>query len=581
MAQIPYTPYSTVDPSGGGGERVTVSTPPAAFGVNVAQAVEGLGGQLEKSGDELFTRAMALQDLRNETDAREAQTSYAEKASELHAQYGALEGKAAADGLQGYIKAQADLRTQYRDGLKTQFAQRYYDRDTLPFMQRNIFSAAGHAADENKRSVIGTAEAQKDVVARTFVDPKSANEFNDKLAHTYSADETIAAAKGFTLDQMADLKLKSVSGLWLGRIGQLAHDDPQTALKMLDDNKESMTQDDYGKALTVTRAQNRAIGGANLVNDVYSPDKTAAQMEQEIKDRTPDLAHGDPLFEKDALTGLKGKITTDRYIKAQDTNTALQGIQEQIGKGVQDIRELRLQPGMAQAIDSLPPAKQNEIPGMITRYNAARDAHGQQENYTALTGTYYNDREAFLDTDFTKYNLSQSQIRDLMAKRAEAVKSPADDPMLNRAQTWLQQSRGAELRAMGIYFRPSKTEDATDYDHYTGALQAGIDAFRQEHGKPPGYKDIVDTIGPSVIHQRTEPGTFGMLFGGNKRPAFDQDMSVVKEWAAKKGLVDEIKARGGADPTDEELYRAFLRSQFIDLYSKPKDSSGPNVPQSK
>jgi hypothetical protein len=582
MPQVPYQPFSTEQPQSGG-ERVSVSTPPAAFGVNVAQAVEGLGGQLEKSGDELFTRAMALQDLRNETDAREAQTQYAEKASELHAQYGALEGKAAADGLQGYIKAQADLRTQFRDGLKTQFAQRYYDRDTLPFMQRNIFSAAGHAADQNKASVIGTAQAQKDITARTFVDPKSDGEFQHKLETTNSADETIAAARGMTPEQLTDLKMHSASGLWLGRIGQTAHDDPQAALKMLDENKGSMTQDDYGKALQVTRAQNRAIGGANLVNDVYSPDKTAAQMEAEIKDRSADLAHGDPLFEKDALTGLRGKITTDRYVKNQDDNTAIQSIQKQIGDGVTDIRDLRLRPGMAQAIDSLPDSKKNEIPGMITRFNASRDKAGHEQNYTQLTGMYYNDREQFLDTDFTKYDLSQPQIRDLMAKRAQAVAKPTDDPMLNRAMGWLRQGRAAELRALGIYFRPTQGADATDYDHYTGALQAGIDAWRQEHGKPPGYKDIVDTIGPSVIHQRTEPGTFGMLFGGKQRPAFDQDMSVVKDWAEKKGLVDEIKSRGGADPTDEELYRAFLRSQFIDLYSKPTggDSGRPTVPQSK
>lgn len=580
MAQIPYTPYSTAEPSGGA-EHLSVSTPPAAFGENIAKAVEGLGGTLEHAGDELFTRAMALQDLRNETDAREAQTQYAEKASELHAQYGALEGKAAADGLQGYIKAQADLRTSFRNGLSTQFAQRYYDRDTLPFMQRNIFSAAGHAADQNKASVIGTAVAQKDITARTFVEPKDDAEFDHKLAQTYDADATIAAAKGFTPEQAADLRLKSTSGLWLGRIGQLAHDDPQTALKMLDEHKEAMTQDDYGKAVTVTRAQNRAIGGANLVNDVYSPDKTAAQMDAEIKARSPDLAHGDPLFEKDALTGLKGKITTDRYIKAQDTNTAKQSIFDTIQKGVMDIRELRLQPGMAQAIDSLPASEREKLPGQINAYNAARNKVGNEANYTALTGMYYNDKEAFLDADFSKYNLNPSQVRSLLAKRAEAIKNPADDPMLKRAQTWLQQSRGAELRALGIYFRPTKTEDAVDYDHYTGALQAGIDAFRQEHGKPPGYKDIIDTIGPSVIHERTEPGVFGMLFGGNKRPAFQQDMSVVKEWADKKGLVDEIRSRGGAEPTDEELYRAFLRSQFIDLYSKPKDASGPSVPQSK
>jgi hypothetical protein len=74
-----------------------------------------------------------------------------------------------------------------------------------------------------------------------------------------------------------------------------------------------------------------------------------------------------------------------------------------------------------------------------------------------------------------------------------------------------------------------------------------------------------------------------MFFGGTKRPAFDRDMSVVKKWADDKGIVNDIVAKGGLEPTDEELYRAYLRSQFIDLYSKPKDTSGgrPTVPQSK
>lgn len=582
MAQVPYQPYSTAEPSGGG-ERLSVSAPPAAFGANIGAALQGLGSTTEQVGGELFSRAMALQELRNETDAREKQTDYAEKASMLHAQYGSLEGKAAVDALPAYIKSQADLRSEIRGTLGTSFAQRFYDRDTLPFMQRNVFSAAGHAADQNKRWVVGTAEANMDLAARTFVNPKDQVEVDHKIAGIKEQSSTVAAAKGWSPEQEQDYIMKRTSALRLGQIGQLAHEDPQSALGLLEQHKGEMTQDDYGKAVTVTRAQNRAVGGANLVNSIYSPEKTAAKMEQEVVEAAPKLAQGDPLFEKDALSALRSKIATDRYIAGQDRNTGIQSVQDGIGKGVHDIRELRLQPGMAEVIDGLPPKDRNEVPGMISRYNAARDKQGNQDTFTTLMGKYYNDREAFLDTDFTKENLSDTQINQLRAKRAEAVKKPADDPMLNRAMGWLRQGRAAELRALGIYFRPVQGADATDYDHYTGALQAGIDAFREQNGKPPGFKDIVDTIGPAVIHQRTAPGTFGMLFGGTKRPAFDQDPAVVKKWADEKGLVAEITARGGAEPTDEELYRAFLRSQFLELYSKPKDAAGgrPAVPQSK
>lgn len=582
MAQVPYQPFSTANPESGG-EKLSVSTSPAAFGVNVGQAIQGLGATTEQVGNELFTRAMALQELRNETDAREAQTRYAEKASLLHAEYGALEGQAAADGLPAYIKSQSDLRDEIRGGLNTAHAQRFYDRDTLPFMQRNIFSAAGHAADQNKRNVIGAAQAQKDITAKTFVDPKNEEEFQHKLGMTTNADSTIIDARGLAQDspQATDLKMRSVSSLRLGQIVQTAHDDPQFALGQLDKYKEQLTQDDYAKALQVTRAQNRAVGGVNLVNSIYSPDKSAKDMEAEIKKASPGLAHDDPLFEKDALTQLRNKITTDRYIAKQDRDTGVQKVDEAImSSNAPDMRSLRLEPGMAATIDALPASDREKIPGKITGWQRSANERGQQENFTQLTGMYHNDREQFLDADFSKFNLSQPQIRDLMAKRAQALKNPADDPMLNRAMGWMRQSRAAELRALGIYFRPTQGADATDYDHYTGAMASAIDAWRQDHGKPPGFKDIVDEIGPSVIHQRTEPGVFGMLLGGNKRPAFQQDMSVVKKWADEKGLVNEITARGGVEPTDEELYRAFLRSQFIELYSKEK-TSGPSVPQSK
>lgn len=584
MPQVPYQPYSTAEPSSGG-ERLQVSAPPAAFGVNIGAALQGLGSTTEQVGNELFSRAMALQDLRNETDARDAQTQYAEKASMLHAQYGALEGKAATDGLKDYIKAQDDARMEFRGSLKTAFAQRFYDRDTLPFMQRNIFSAAGHAADENKRNVIGTAQAQKDITAKTFVEPKNEDEFQHKLETVDDADATIIAAKGLAPDspQAADLRMQSHSKLWLGRIGQVAHDDPQSALVMLDNAKAKgeMTQDDFEKALLISRAQNRAIGGVNLVNSIFSADKNAGQMEDEVKEKAASLAHGDPLFEKDALAQLKGKIVNDRYIANQDKNAGIQQVFEGIQKGVSDIRELRLMPGMAATIDALPPSDREKIPAQINAYNSARDKKGQEENFTALTGMFYNDREGFLDADFSKYNLSQPQIRELMSKRAQAVKNPVDDPMLNRAMSWMRQSRAAELRALGIYFRPTAGSDATDYDHYTGAMQSAIDVWRQEKGKPPGFKDIVDEIGPSVIRQRAAPSAiFGMAWP-TKKAMFDQDLTAAKKWADEKGLAAEITARGGSEPTEEEIYRAFVRSQFIDLYSKESGSGRPSVSQSK
>src|SRR5580692_3382076 len=117
MPRVPYEPFATAQPISPG-EGVSVSTPGAAFGTNVGEALSRLGSTTEQVGNELFTRAIALQDLKNENDARQAQTDFANKSSQMHAEFGALTGQAASDALPGFLKDQAALRTQLRGQLK-------------------------------------------------------------------------------------------------------------------------------------------------------------------------------------------------------------------------------------------------------------------------------------------------------------------------------------------------------------------------------------------------------------------------------------------------------------------------------
>jgi hypothetical protein len=589
VPQVPYQPVSTAEPIVSG-EKIQIQTPGAAFGENVGAALRQLGTTTDQVGNELFGRAMALQDLRNETDAREAQSKYAEQASLLHAQYGALEGKAAADGLPAYIKAQNDLRNQIRGTLTTAYAQRFYDRDTLPFMQRNVFSAAGHAADQNKRFVVGTAEANLDLDARTYADPTSDAEFQQKIDNIKRDVPTISGALGEGEAQEADRVFKRISNAWVGRIGNIAHENPQAALTMLDQHKTEMSQEDYERVLSVARAQNRAVGGVNLANDVYSPDKSATQMENEIVEKSRALSHGDPLFGKDALSALHNKIANDRYFAKQDQDASMQKIYDTINSGnVHDIRELRLQPGMAQTIDGLQPKVQSMIPGLITRLNESRNKKENEENFTTLLGMSYNDPEAFLDADPTKWNLSNSQINRLIVRRGAMIKDPKGDPMYNQALSAIRSGRPAEMRALGIFYAPTRGEDpesqrVKDYDHFTGALMGAVDAWRQDNGKPPSREDIINKIAPTILRVRHEPGMFGLYGGpfGANRPFFDQDMETVRAWAeANPKMMDRIRSSTEGEPTDEQLYRGYLQDQFIKLYSKEKLDGGPAVPQSK
>lgn len=572
MPKVPYEPYSTAQPDPAG-EHLTVNAPPAAFGVNVGAAIENLGSTGEKVGDELFQRAVALQELRNQTAARDAQTDFATQATMLHSKFQSLEGQAAADALPQFLKDQSDLRGKIRDGLTSPMARQYYDADSLPFMQRNVFSAGSHAGEALKQGVIGSAQASVDVAAKTYVDPSNEKEFGQKLQTVTQAAETIAGAKNWSPDQKQDYILTQTSKLRAAQITQLAHTDPVTAIGLLDQHKEDMTQADYDATTLRVQAQNRAVGSVNLANSVYDPNKTFEQMKTEIEQKSPALAHGDPLFDKDALTALRGKIFYDKTATKQDNLETMHSVNEAIVGGVKDVQQLRAMPGMAEKIDSLSPEQQKALPASINSYNAARDKASNEENFTKIKGMSYNDPEGFLNLDLNAQNLSQPQIRNLMGTRAQMIKNPQDDPRVGRAQQWMRQTHSSELQALGIYSRDKNNPDS--YDHYTGALESAIDVWTQDKGKPPSFKEMTDEIGPSVIRQRA-----GDHFWNSNRPFFDQ--TVPEGWGDK--IKDDAEHRGEAPPSDEEIYRAYVRTQFINLYknkSSEESGAGPNVPQSR
>src|SRR5882757_1406898 len=141
MPQVPYSPI----PQPGqmvGTPKVSVNTPEAAFGGAVGQALRGAGQQLEHSGDEIFRRAVALQDLRNETDAKEADAQYMMKVGELHANFSALQGRAAADAYPEYMQNIQKLRQDMRGDLPNDAARKMFDSPSLSTMGRTIFNGA-------------------------------------------------------------------------------------------------------------------------------------------------------------------------------------------------------------------------------------------------------------------------------------------------------------------------------------------------------------------------------------------------------------------------------------------------------
>lgn len=565
---VPYNPVPSVEPVQRGEQRFSVNTPGAAFGENIAQAVEGLGQTMQHSGDELFTRALAMQQLKNESDARDADAQYMVTAGEKHAKFSALEGKDAVDAYPAYAKDLQDTRKQFRDNLKTDQARKMFDSQSLSTMGRSIFNGAGHAATQNKIYAIGSNKAQVEAYSEAaLANPKDDVAFQDYANQTRDRVAEEAELRGWSNEQADQATDDAVSKLWSKRIMGLSRSEPNAAARMMEANKDSLTGSDYFKVENAVRGQSRAVGSVNIANGVYAagqptddkPGKTLAEMETEVKAKAAEIDPDDPILAQHAITALRGQWNQSKYAVGQEKITNIQTISAGIQSGVQNIQELRTDPKVAAAIDALPAKDQLAIPGQINRYNDAKNKVTNQDNYQRLYGMSNNDVEQFLNTDVTKEQLSQQDMRKLQEQQRKLKEMPNADPRVNRAVGQIRTAMGTQLEALGIYKRTDGNKD--DYDKFTGAVQGALDVWQETHGKPATYKDITDTIGPQVIRQTTEPGRF---WGTNKVPYFKQSVPEAFTKASK----DFATSQGQVEPTEEQIQKDFTRTQFMRLYEK-------------
>src|SRR5258706_9630480 len=570
MPQVPYTGVPSQTLADLPTPEMNPRVPSAAFGGEVAQAVSGLGHTVAGAGDEIFARAIALQNLNNETEAAEADAKYMIEAGKIHADYNAKEGKERVDAFPKYQQDLQEARRSIRGGLSSQMAQKMYDRQSLSTMGRSIFNGAGAAATAQREYVVGTATSQMELDAKTDEDdPKDPRLFKEKLDKTKQNASTVAAAHGYEDGGVQEQALlqKATSRLWSQRIIGRSRQDPFEAAKELDEHKTELTQDDYLKVDNTVRVQGRAVGSVNIANEVYAAGKGSdtqapkalSVMEAEARAKAKAFDPDDPILEQHAVSAIRGIWNQDNYAKKQEEYDNKQTIAGAIGAGVKDEQQLRANPKVAAAIDALPRTDRLNIPSRINSYNAAKKKVANEDLYNQMVGMSNNDVEGFLSIDPYQTGLNQTQM-DKVVKMQQRLKANANqDPRVDRALGWMRGSMGSQMEALGVYKRTTSNKD--DYDHLTGTVQSALDIWQENHGKPPTYKEFNEQIAPQVIQQRAEPGWFGYLLGGEKKSFYDQP---TPDKFSQEVNADVI-ARGGVDPPPEHLTRAYIRTQLIKL----------------
>jgi hypothetical protein len=576
MPQVPYQEYPTAVPTERGPSGLNINASPAAFGENIAQAIKGVGGNLDQVGNELFTRAQALQELQNSAESDDAVTKYMAGLGETHAKFNALEGEARVKAYPQYLSDIKNLREQIGNGVSNPMARRMYDRESLSTMGRTMFSGAGLAADAQKQWFIGSAQSSIDMSTKRIVDnPDDDGIFQDRIKDITDKVQHISQIKGEDAVQAQDRLVNTLSSQYRERVISVGHLEPNKAATMLDDYKTRglITQPDFEKADTVVRTASRAIGSANIAHDVYSnnPDMGIEDMVTIARDRAASSPFAkDPIFEKDTVNALRGlwnqRSYEQRIEKAENWETVSGAILDGVQKGtVRTTRDLLLDPKVASAYHNLPPQEQIRALGLINSTTASLNKVTNQDNFIRLNGMLGSPEgvESFLNTDLTKEPLAYPDLKALQNKQNTLMKDQTADPRVLHAMSMLRGSIGSQLQALGIYSRDKNNPD--DYDHFTGALSEALTNWRDTHKIQPTADDIINKIAPNLLRTHTVPG----WITNSQVPFYNTEVpDEVKQKLTQQGM-----EQTGQPPIDQEIQRAYIREQWKNLYGSKKDQT--------
>lgn len=273
MPQVPYNPVPSQTLAGTPTPQMNPASPLDAFGGSIAESLKGLGRVSEKVGDELFTRAIALQQQQNQAHADEMATNYMLESGELRNKFNSLEGKAAQDALPQYIEDLKGVRRTIRNEVGNPEVQRLYDSETRRVMTQNAIAGSTYAASEQKKyfSAAGVAKTQA-IKDQALQDPMNEGLFRDGIESIKQEALQQARLHNWSQEVYEQYQAKNISDMWANRITGLARTEPIAAKKMFDDamGRGEIRGEQVGKVNTVVQQGLWNQGSRNISAQVRS-----------------------------------------------------------------------------------------------------------------------------------------------------------------------------------------------------------------------------------------------------------------------------------------------------------------------
>lgn len=565
-----------VTPSSGGTPSVSLGISSDAFGGAVGHALSGLGETVAGAGDKIWQRAVELQNLQNDTAAKNADTAYMTKAGLLHAEFSSLEGNAARDAYPKYIKDLQDARTGIRDGLGNPMVQKMYDASSLNFMGRSIFNGAGHAAQQTKVAASNASQSRVDTISDSIGEnPGDENGFQKGTKAIAAETRSQGELHGWSEDQITQTTSNNISTAVSKRIVGLARTDPFAAQTMFDSatKEKALSPVDASRVQATIQTQSRQAiprGISAEVNADLDHPQIEGEPQKSLEDRIAEAtAKAEPYAKNDPLLTdfVKQRVIAD-YNRSKAVTRDFDQRNEQTVAGAlttgnregilpKSVDELRLiNPEVSQAWDSLKPTVQRRY--MAAMANNAKGEHiawtdDGLRNYQSLKGQAVADPVAFLERDVVgEKNLPASAKRELINLQSRLTAQSTQDPRVGRALQILS----PDLHAAGL----SKKENADGYYQFVGAMQDALDDFHTQNKKVPTADDV-KKIGSRLMQEQVT--SKGWLWD-SKSALYS--VPVPEEDEARIKASPFWQQRGITTVRPDQIQRYYAAEQYNKLY---------------
>ena len=582
MPQVPYQGVPTARPEmpAPPREQITEQTPGAAFGTNIGAAVERLGTTFDQVGGELWNRAVQLQEMKNETEANNADADLTIEMGKRHADFNALQGQARADAYPQYVQDLQDMRLRYRGQLSNDSARRMFDRSSLNTMGRTIFNGAGVAAEGQRTALDDSYSAKIDTIKNSLSSTPHTEQ--DMLAQQAEMEKYVQAqgrARGQLPDKIADEVFKHKSDTIVHWLKGVADEQPFTAEDKYGTYAGKLTIADDERIKTYIRNKTHTVAAqqeANNINQDLLKAEDPNRYERGIGERRAEgrevaqrLAPNDPEFAQRLDTAITLGWNRSNQ-ERRDTNYKNEYIVRAAILGAygptphNDADMYTLGPKAKAAWDNLTDDMKDHYRGVMASKAAGdqrltHDGLVTFQKYLGMASGTPDEQNEFLNLDTTEIKgLPTSKQLELFRVQEKIKANPLGNENTSRVM--------ARVVAAG-YVPADIVNDKDSRNQFRGALEGQLEDWKYQYGKYPD-RDQERKIAAALIQEQHDPSKwFGRTTPMFQLPIPQDQLDAVKE---------QYKSKGLPVPSDEAIRMEHNRQLFQEQYGpKGKTPIGP------